>query len=47
LTNIVKQWGVVTTSPPELAASPNRQDKISTNEIVYRGIANQGVGTQK
>jgi D-alanyl-D-alanine carboxypeptidase/D-alanyl-D-alanine-endopeptidase (penicillin-binding protein 4) len=40
LTNLVKQWGVVTTSPPELVSSPNRQNKTSTNEIVYRPIAN-------
>ncbi|AFZ00255.1 D-alanyl-D-alanine carboxypeptidase [Calothrix sp. PCC 6303] len=36
LTNIVKQWGIVATSPPELTPSPNRQNKISTNEILYR-----------
>jgi serine-type D-Ala-D-Ala carboxypeptidase/endopeptidase (penicillin-binding protein 4) len=40
LTNIVNQWGVVTTSPAELATSKNRQDKISTNEIIYSVVAN-------
>jgi serine-type D-Ala-D-Ala carboxypeptidase/endopeptidase (penicillin-binding protein 4) len=37
LTGIVKQWGVVTASPSELAVSANRKSQVSSNEIVYSG----------
>ncbi|PAX55247.1 D-alanyl-D-alanine carboxypeptidase [Brunnivagina elsteri] len=34
LTSLVNEWGVVTTSPPELAPNPARKDKISKSEII-------------